>query len=63
MWHLAGPRRGGVPDLALRRKKIFFYFSENFSAGAHNWTRAGAGSNTENQRLSSNQDFRIEFRY
>ena len=41
VWHLAGPRRGGVPDLALLRKKYFF---ELFSAGAHNWTRAGAGS-------------------
>ena len=24
MWHLAGPRRGGVPDLARRRRKNIF---------------------------------------
>ena len=24
VWHLAGPRRGGVPDLALLRKKNIF---------------------------------------
>ena len=31
MWHLAGPRRGGVPDLALgEKKKLFLFFGTIF---------------------------------
>ena len=64
VWHL--PSRG---FLGLGENMIFFIIFFIMGAGmgiygcAHKWIQARVGSSTGNQRQSSNQDFRIEFRY
>ena len=62
VWHLGLPRRDGFPDLAG-----FFWIFRIFLVGGHfctrNWILTGFGTYAETHRISSNQDFRIEFRY